>query len=273
VLTFFLRTVFFTFLPLSVFANTLHESPMPEEVLDYLVYSDHNAPYQFMDVETGHKGIVCSIVDRVAQEAGLTVHAHMEPIKRLKRSIESGRYRQWITYGMKSWENDPAWSQHHFSEVSIFQFNPAIVLPSSSVLKLESLADIGARKVLTIHGFDYGRVQDFLVKRGAEIEAVDTQQKALSMLRQGRADVFLEDVLRVRYALASMDWSADYFKMVPLRPLDDSGAFSVTLVMSSDMPSSIVESVNGTLNEMSASGQLREIVERYSQPRDDRLSD
>lgn len=237
---------------------------MPEEVLDYLIYSDHNAPYQYSDAETGHKGIVCTIVERVAKEAGVTLHPHVEPIKRLKRSIESDRYQHWITYGMKSWEHDPTWRRHHFSDVSIFQFKPAIILPSNSKLKIESLADIGARKVLMIHGFDYGRTYDFLISNGAEIEAVDTQKKALSMLRQGRADVFLEDILRVRYTLSSMDWPEDSFSIIPLRRPEGSEAFSVAIVMSADMPADIVKSVNTSLASMEASGQLQTLIERYT---------
>lgn len=262
--TFFLRIAIFFCLPISVFANSLHELPMPEKVLDYLVYSDHNAPYQYSDAETGHKGIVCNIVDRAAKEAGVTLHPHVEPIKRLKRSIESDRYQHWITYGMKSWEHDPTWSRHYFSDVSIFQFKPAIVFPSNSKLKIESLADIGAKKVLMIHGFDYGRTYDFLISNGAEIEAVDTQKKALSMLRQGRADVFLEDILRVRYTLSSMDWPEDSFSIIPLRRPEGSEAFSVAIVMSADMPADIVKSVNTSLASMEASGQLQTLIERYT---------
>lgn len=246
-------------------ATSFHERPANTKVLDYLVYSNHNAPYQFSDVELGHKGIVCRIVDIIAARTGSTVHPHMEPIKRLKRSIELNKYQQWISYGMRSWESLPAWQDHYFSDVNIFQFSPVLVQPANSEPSIETLAEIGQRKVLVIHGFDYGPIYDFIVSRGAIVESVDTQQKALSMLRQGRADVFLEDKYRVTYALAMMKLSAEQFNMTPLQPVSED-ALSVALVMSKDMPEESVKIMNQVLREMVDTGQLELLVKRYVEP-------
>ncbi|MGH1370751.1 MAG: hypothetical protein ACRBBW_01865 [Cellvibrionaceae bacterium] len=240
---------------------------MPAKVLDYLVYSNHNAPYQFSDVVQGHKGVVCRIVEIIAARADRVVHPHMEPIKRLKRSIELNKYQNWITYGMRGWESLPAWRDHHFSSVNIFQFSPMLVQLASDEAVMSTLADIGQRKVLIISGFDYGPVYDFIVNRGAVVESVDTQQKALSMLRQGRAEVFLEDKYRVNYTLAKMNLAADQFKMTSLASAQPSQeAFGVALVMSKDMPEESVNTMNQVLREMQLSGQLEALVSRYREP-------
>ncbi len=231
---------------------------MPDMVLDYLVYSNHNAPYQYSDVESGHKGLVCRIVDEIAAEAGLEVHPHMEPIKRMKRSIRSDRYRHWITYGMRNWENQEDWDKHHFARSNIFRFEPAVVLPKDSPLQLQQLSDIGASKVLLIHGFDYGVTRPMLIRAGAQIEEVDNQQKALSMLRQGRADLFIEDLLRVKFAMGQMGLSQNDLRVIPLE-LSSSGS-DVTLVMSADMPKETVAVMNEVLERMKSSGKLAALV-------------
>lgn len=64
-----------------VLALEWRQEPMSETVLDYLVYGNHNPPYQYSDAKSGGKGIVCQIVDSIANEMRLKVHPHMEPIK------------------------------------------------------------------------------------------------------------------------------------------------------------------------------------------------
>ncbi len=262
---FFTIAYFALFLSPHASATTFHDAVMPEKVLDYLVYSNHNAPYQFSDVENGHKGIVCHIVDRIAARSGSVVHPHMEPIKRLKRSIELNKYRHWITYGVRSWQTLPAWRDHHFSRIDIFQFNPVLIQLADADVVINTLADIGSKKVLIIRGLDYGATYDFMVSRGATIESVDTQKKALNMLRQGRADVFLEDKHRVDYALATTVLRPDFFRMAPVTGASLE-ALSVALVMSKDMPAENVAVMNQVLQEMSESGELEALVNRYNKP-------
>jgi len=233
------------------------------KVLDYLVYSNHNAPYQFSDVVSGHKGIVCSIVDEIAREAGMDVQAHMEPIKRLKRNIASNRYRHWVSYGMRVWEDDPLWLQHHFSELDLFLFKPAIIQRADAEVPINNLMEIGSKRVLLILGFDYGAVEPMLTARGARIQWVANQAKALSMLRQGRADVFLEDELRARFSLADLNLSAQEFRFVPLPQVDES-VTRVAMVMSADMPPEVVETMNRVLKRLHDSGRLQELVTQYN---------
>lgn len=262
-LTSFLRTLCCFSFCVSASATSFHDDEaMPDKVLDYLVYSDHNAPYQFSDVEFGHKGIVCRIVDVIAARAGSVVHPHMEPIKRLKRSIETRKYQRWITYGMRSWAPTEAWKKHHFSDLDIFQFNPVLVQPANAETPINALVDIAHRRVLIINGFDYGPTYDFLLARGADIETVDTQQIAISMLNQGRADVFLEDEFRVRFTLSSMKLRAENFNMVSIRPASDQG-LGVALVMSQDMPEENVKIMNQVLREMTESGELKDLIGQY----------
>jgi len=256
--TYLIRSFFLCVLSVSVLASELHQEPMPDSVLDYLVYSNHNAPYQYSDVESGHKGIVCQVVDAIAEEAGLEVHPHMEPIKRMKRSIRSDRYRHWITYGMRAWENQTDWDKHHFARTNIFRFQPVAVLPKDSSLQLQQLSDVGAVKVLLIHGFDYGATRSLLINGGAQIDEVDNQQKALSMLRQGRADLFIEDGLRIDFALREMELTKNDFRVVPIMP--SSSRFDVTLVMSEDTPKEQITLMNDVLARMKNSGELEALV-------------
>ena len=253
----------FTFASLGATASSLHQESSSNTVLDYLVYSNHNAPYQFSDVVSGHKGIVCAIVDEIAIAADMKVHPHMEPIKRLKRSISSNRYRHWVTYGMRVWEDDPLWQQHHFSELDLFLFKPAVIQRADSAQPVKSLLDIGTKKVLLILGFDYGAVEKLLIRRGAKIQWVANQTKALNMLRQGRADVFLEDELRARFNLADMNLSPEEFRFEPLSPIDES-VTRVALVMSADMPDAVVATMNRVLKQMQDSGRLQQIVSQYN---------
>lgn len=262
-LTSLLRTLYCFSFCVSASATSFHDETMPDKVLDYLVYSDHNAPYQFSDVELGHKGIVCRIVDVIAARSGSVVHPHMEPIKRLKRSIETRKYQRWITYGMRSWASTEAWKKHHFSDLDIFRFKPVLVQPANAETPINTLAAIGHRRVLIINGFDYGPTYDFLLARGADIETVDTQQMAISMLSQGRADVFLEDEFRVRFTLSSMELAVEKFSMAPVRPASDHG-LSVALVMSQDMPEENVKIMNQVLREMTDSGELKDLIRQYS---------
>ncbi|WP_317933461.1 transporter substrate-binding domain-containing protein [Halioxenophilus sp. WMMB6] len=251
------------FLPLLFWVSGLLAPAQASEIesINYLIYEGAVEPYQIAHGSGPAKGIISDIVFAIFADSGITVETVIKPAPRIKRDIYQASKGCWISYGFRSWQSDPSWSQQVMSEIDLFpyQYSLMSVDPANQIQQLK--VDIKNKILVTIKGFQYDHLVQQLKTLGMNVLEAKNQRHAMELLLRHRGDYYLGNYPRMAYVNSKYHLGANHLYNYPL-----DHAPPVTLIMSREVPMATQQWINERLRALKADGTINAIVERYQMP-------
>ncbi|GLS24820.1 substrate-binding periplasmic protein [Marinibactrum halimedae] len=245
------------FLTPSTNAIPFFEESLDPLTLQYLVYDTTGAPIQISpaseDLPPG--GIISEVIFAIFNGSDYTILPRTRPIARIKRDTYEEKLDNWITYGLRSWENDPDWGGQFLASTDILNYEYSLVYLKG---KTAPASDLTGKVISVIQGYQYGALLGNLSNRGATILEVKSQVDAIEALQRGRADFYLGNLPRMQYLVNNQN-----INNVTLMGQSLNYATPLTIMMSKDTPETLRIFVNDRLRLLKEKNALDAIVSYY----------
>ena len=238
------------------------------ERVTYLILAETVEP--IMIVRDGNPmagGIMTELVELMFKDSDYIIEPLVIPWQRM--AAEFKNRDDWILHGFpESFGPDVPLEM---SQRPIFPFNHVAVTLKDSGPPVKTLSDLDNRKVILVENFQYPKLDDYLhsaasatVESNVGVLRAFTPAGALRMLRHKRGDVVIDWEARIIYNLASAGLAFgdieihDATEIVPTR--------NIHLAFSSRQSDKFRNFVNTRIEELTQTGQLYELVDRYYKP-------
>lgn len=244
------------------------------KTINYLVYGYSVEPYQNLAPKglgaesnkpilmNSIKGIVTDIVAEIMKGSNYQLQPLIRPVKRIKNDMKSGRLGDWIGYGFRGWENRPEWAALHFSSVDILTYKLVLLSLKKEVKSEDVFSRLDGEEAIWIHGYSKSKsLEKFSQRFNIQLVYAKNHINAVKMLISKRALFFMEDELRIRYALMKLGVDANDYNFTPLNPFIRESA--VTLVMNANMVPSLKELIDNRLRELVEEGFVDQVISNY----------
>jgi hypothetical protein len=263
-----IRALFFFWLAPAAMVAVLPMAGNAAERVTYLVLAETVEP--IMIVRNGDPmagGIMTEIVRLIFEDSDYLVEPLVLPWQRMV--MEFDKRDDWIVHGFpESFGPDvPV----EMSLRPIFPFNHVAVTLKDSGFTVKTLSDLDNRSVILVENFQYPKLDGYLQsvasatgESGVGVIRAFTPAGSLRMLKHKRGDVVIDWEARIIYNLASAGLAFedvefhDATQIVPTR--------NIHLAFSSRQSDKFRNFVNARIEELTRSGQLFELVERYYKP-------
>ncbi|MEH6518944.1 MAG: hypothetical protein V7742_19880 [Halioglobus sp.] len=239
-----------------------------QERVTYLILAETVEP--IMIVRDGNPmagGIMTEIVELMFRDSDYLIEPLVLPWQRME--MEFKNRDDWILHGFpESFGPDVPLEM---SKRPIFPFNHVAVTLKGSAPPVRTLGDLNNRNVILVENFQYPKLDDYLhsaasatVESNVGVVRAFTPAGSLRMLKHKRGDVVIDWEARIIYNLASAGLEFgdieihDATQIVPTR--------NIHLAFSSRQSDKFRNFVNTRIDELTQSGQLYELVDRYYQP-------
>lgn len=205
------------------------------------------SPFTFHDPETNDlTGYDVEVITAVADELGLEVEFSETPWDAIFAGLEADRFD---VIANQVTVNDERVAKYDFSTPYTVSTGVAVVPTGSDITSVADLSGLTSAQSSTSNWAEVAR------EAGADVEAVEGFTQAVTLLKQGRVDVTLNDNLAV----------LDYLKTSG--DTDVEVAFEVgepseqAFALRKDSP--LTEQIDGALETLRENGTLAEISERW----------
>jgi polar amino acid transport system substrate-binding protein len=184
----------------------------------------------------------------------------VRPYKRIKLELLAQRYPQWISYGSPAWLDERLLALGEYSELPVL--NSHYVLAGLLESGSPSLADVRARKVIVIHGYDYSATfYEWVESNKIQLVYAPSHKHALAMLRQYRGDFYMAEALRVGWQARRMGVSANELFIIDFSEVIPPSV--VYFLLDKRISPAMRAHINQRLFEIKQSGELANIVAQY----------
>ncbi|CAM2965459.1 substrate-binding periplasmic protein [Moritella viscosa] len=226
--------------------------------INYYVIAKQAMPFQITTSSGKHSGIVSDIISRIFVD-NYIVNYHTYPFNRMISELKAGRERNWITYGSPNWGEVQA---ANLSDIPIYTVRHSILTNAKSDFFYNNLKDINDKVFVLLYGFDYPNLQP-LIDSGQMTELrVKDYAAAFRVLEKMPQDaVFVEMTSRIKYNLKIQGRDLKQYKLQDFSALIPS--YPIYLALDPKMDKDIQTFINQKLSDMSDSGSLTEIINRY----------
>jgi hypothetical protein len=255
-------------LTIAVMAAVLSMPGYAAERVTYMILAETVEPIMIVrDGDPMAGGIMTEIVNLIFENSEYAVEPLVLPWQRML--IEFKERDDWIIHGFpESFGPDiPV----EMSQRPIFPFNHSAATLKDSGLTIETLADLDNRNLILVENFQYPKLDDYIQsaangtsERRVGVVRSFTPSGSLRMLKHRRGDVVIDWQARIIFNLASAGLAFeditlhDATQIVPTQ--------NIHLAFSSRQSEEFRKFVNTRIDELTDSGQLLELVERYYQP-------
>ena len=212
-------------------------------------------------------GMFTEIVKLVFDGSPYEVDPEVMPWQRM--TVELRRQGNWIMHGIPEFFEPDI--PYKLSKVPVFPFNHIAVTLNDTSFKISDVRDLKGRTVILVENYHYpgldAHLDKPLVGDGLGIiRSVRAFKPAgtLKMLRHRRGDVVIGFQPRLLYHMKSAGLTASHVRfqdasgIVPTQPM--------FIAFSPRLPKSFEQFVNRRLGELTANGQIGEILGRYYAP-------
>lgn len=229
--------------------------------IQYLVYGSAGEPLQILGNNPFGQGLVSDVVQEVFRPSTYEVTTVVKPLKRIKREMQYGQAKRWITYALRSWKKEGVWENATFADVDLVPYALSLVYYDKNHHTPFHLKDLNQRNVVWLQGFKYPGALLFREKHNFSYLRASNHLSAIKMIEADRAPYFMENEARIRFAMMRLGISADDYSFVPLNTeIEPTG---ITLLMSNDLSEKTRAFVNRRLQELQQSGWLAERARHY----------
>jgi polar amino acid transport system substrate-binding protein len=247
---------------LVLFAGLCAELSAHVPDVNYLVYGRSVPPVQIIqDQELHGKGIVTDIVTAIFKGSSYRLETKVLPIKRAVKVMLDGSMDNWLAYGAKEWATTEGKKQIIYSDTTLYQHRIVLLSRRRSGDAAMSLNAIYNSRVVVNFGYTKPWFDELVNRNKLVLHQVKVPDYGLSMLMSGRSDYYMEDNLRVCYAIAKSKYKRSDFQINPVFKDRDSAA--VKLIMSKRMPLEMVEFINQGLKRLKRDGTIAAIIKKY----------
>ena len=212
-------------------------------------------------------GIMTEIVKLIFLNSNYQVEPVVLPWQRMPEVFKN--QNDWIIHGIpNSFDADIPFEM---SVQPIFPFNHSAVTLRKNNVSINKLQDLKNQKLILVENFHYAKLDKYIESEQAKNEQNSigvirgfTPSGTLRMLKHERGDVVIDWQARIIYNLARAGLAIDDInfhdasEIVPTK--------NVHLAFSSHQSDTFRTFVNARIKQLTDSGQLNEIVERYYKP-------
>ena len=228
------------------------------ESINYYVIAKQAMPFQITTASEKHSGIVSDIISRIFVD-NYIVNYHTYPFNRMISELEAGREKNWVTYGSPNWGGVQA---ANLSDMPIYTVSHSILTSTKSEFIYRDLTDINDKVFVLLHGFDYPSLQPLIDSGQIKALRVKNYAAAFRILDKIPQDaVFVEMTSRIKYNLKIQSRDLKKYNLQDFSALIPS--YPIYLALDPNMDSDIQKFINQKLSDMSDSGSLTEIINRY----------
>ncbi len=229
--------------------------------IHYLVNGKASEPYQIPGKGLG-QGIVTDIVREIFHGSSYNLQAVVQPPKRMRSDLISGRFTNWIGYGSSSWTVAEIQKKAIFSRTPLFPYYYSLVSVKSKQLpQVTNLSKLYGHSLITIFGYSYPKLDDYKQEFGFSSMPAKSHKNAIKMLLNGRGDYYMAHKPRAAWAIKQLGLDKGLFSF---HNIPDYGVDStIRLIMDARMDPSTIEFIEQRLQDLNSSGKLTEIVEAY----------
>ncbi|KXO07636.1 ABC-type amino acid transport/signal transduction system [Moritella sp. JT01] len=228
------------------------------ESINYYVIAKQAMPFQITTSSEKHSGIVSDIISRIFVDHYI-VNYHTYPFNRMISELKAGREKNWVTYGSPNWGGIQA---ENLSDMPIYTVRHSILTNAKSDFFYHNLKDINDKVFVLLYGFNYPSLQP-LIDSGQITELrVKDYAAAFRILDKIPQDaVFVEMTSRIKYNLKIQGRDLNQYKLQDFSALIPN--YPIYLALDPKMDKDIQTFINQKLSDMSDSGSLTEIINRY----------
>jgi polar amino acid transport system substrate-binding protein len=229
--------------------------------IHYLINGKASEPYQIPGKGLG-QGIVTDIVREIFNDSSYNVQAIVQPPKRMRSDLVSGRFINWIGYGSNSWTVAEVKKKAIFSRTPLFPYYYSLVSVKNKQLpQVTNLSKLRGHSLITIFGYSYPKLAGYKQEFGFSSMPAKSHKNAIRMLLNGRGDYYMAHRPRAAWAIKQLGLNKSLFSF---HDIPDYGAeSSIRLIMDARMDPSTVEFIEQRLEKLNRSGKLAEIIEAY----------
>lgn len=218
-------------------------------------------PYVIKD-QKKLSGIDIDIVHELIERAHLDAEITLLPWARLLHSLQNGS----CDAGFSLFDSDPR--RHYVDYIfsaPIHVSNIVLFTRKGKEFRFEKISDIYNHTIAYNRGFRFSHELNMSIEnRFIPHQEYDNLKSAISMLLAGRIDAILENEVRVNYFLKSYGVEEKLSQLnVPFMPLEPAFLVLSKKTQVSD-PTALKWKLEKILSQMSESGRLKEITEKYT---------
>ncbi len=247
-LCFFLGVVSAWFMPVSA------EAP-----LTYILAEGAAEPYQIVSTEEGvpHSGVLTDILHRLLAKTDYRLEPVVLPYKRIKVDLLNQRHDRWISYGSPTWLDERVLALGHYSDIPVLETPYMLV-------RMARAGDwaLEGKRLIVIHGYGYfPSFHHWIKAHRLQLIQAPSHRHALAMLRQGRADYYMAEELRIQWQARQLDIPPsalelrDFTSIIP--------PSQVYFLFDRRLGGELRKQLNDHLRQMEETGELAELVARY----------
>lgn len=230
------------------------------EQIDYFVIEKQAEPFQIKGDEGTHHGIISDVITEIFRNSKYQINTHAYPYLRMVMHLESGRYKNWISYGSPDWEGPQG---DNLSSVPIMQTQNILLSAKELGNSFDKLSDLNGKTVILMKGFSYPTLQDH-IDRGEIVEQrVNSFNSAFGIIDRKLpqyAGLVTMDI-RGRYNLKVSNRNIDNYVLSDFSTVIPS--YQIYLSFSSEFNPEIKSFVNERLATLIASGFVEAVIEKY----------
>jgi|GEM_PF-2878765 len=238
------------------------------ERVSYMILAETVEPIMIVkDSAPMAGGIMTEIVKLIFQDSNYHVEPVVLPWQRMQEEFKNRK--DWIIHGIpNSFDTDIPFEM---SVLPIFPFNHSAVTLKKNGITINKLEDLKNKKLILVENFHYAKLDTFIkseqeknISNSIGVVRGFSPSGTLRMLKHERGDVVIDWQARIIYNLRSAGLTIDDLdfhdasEIVPTK--------NVYLAFSSQQSDKFRVFVNAKIKQLTDSGQLQKIVEKYYKP-------
>ena len=246
-----LTFIFLTLLPI--------ESPADE--LSYLTISSQAEPFQII----GHanKGIITDILTEAVSDSDIKLNYYAYPFTRYIRMMHKGTHPNWISYGSPAWKEPVQLSiqSKNLSHEKLFDVTHVLVIREDSDFRVNSIDDLFDVTLVTLTGFNYPGLDQYLIDHKIEHIEVSSHKRALAIIENRRAVAFIAMKKRAMYSIKVDKFTPSHFKFINFSNIIPS--YAIHFSYSDGVKAKTKQEIDKALVSMKESGRIEQIISFY----------
>lgn len=237
----------------------LISSNVNAETVNYYVITKQAMPFQIIESQTHHSGIVSDIVKEIFTKSNYDINYHSYPFNRMISLLEGGNKHNWITYGSPNWGGVQA---DNLSHKAIYKVRHSLLTNARSQFKFRDIEDLNGKIAVLLDGFDYPTLQPY-IDRGLVTEMRVKDYKAAFRVLDKMPDetVFIEMKSRIKYNLKVQSQPLDKYNLQDFSKVIAS--YPIYLDLDPNMDKNMQNFINQRLSIMLSSGKVDRILRNY----------
>lgn len=249
-----LRAFFILFLVLFTLSSSAQS-------LTYLSISSQAEPFQI--IHQTNKGIVTDILSQAVQDLDITLSEQAYPFMRYIRTMQTNKYPLWVSYGSPAWQDETeiAIQSRILSKEKLFDVSHVLVVKANRRFNLYSIEALFGETVITLNGFNYPGLDEYIETGQIKTVAVKSHESALKAVENSRGIAFIAMKTRALYTMTQAGLDRDDFKLIDFSSIIP--PYSIHLSYSETVNEEIKHRIDQAIARLKDSGQVDNIINFY----------